>query len=171
MVVDENNNRVGLKEKDLAHIDGDLHRAFSIFVFNQSGELLLQRRALEKYHSAGLWSNSCCSHPILNRQKSGEEAKSRLFDEMGFTCELRKVTNITYNLKLKCGMIEHECNDIYQGSYDGEIRPNAEEVCEYRWIEIKTLLEELNDKPELYTEWFKHLLLKTELTEQLALSV
>ena len=170
IVVDENNKKVCLKEKNAAHIDGDLHRAFSIFIFNKRGELLLQQRSLEKYHSAGLWTNSCCSHPLLSEEGS-EEAESRLRDEMGFSCALKKVTRIKYNLRLKCGMIEHESNDIYQGVYDGEVVINPEEACDYKWVSFSEILDELTQNPQAYTEWFKYLLLETPLGSELSVSI
>ena len=170
IVVDENNKKVCLKEKNAVHIDGDLHRAFSIFIFNKRGELLLQQRSLEKYHSAGLWTNSCCSHPLLSEEGS-EEAESRLRDEMGFSCVLKKVTRIKYNLHLQCGMIEHESNDIYQGVYDGEVVINPEEACDYKWVSFSEILDELTQNPQAYTEWFKYLLLEAPLGSELSVSI
>ena len=154
VLVDEKDNDVGLMEKMEAHEKGILHRAFSVFTFNSNGELLLQRRALTKYHSGGLWTNTCCSHP-----RSGEApidaAHRRLQEEMGFDCDLKKAFHFIYRSELDHNLIEHELDHVFIGKFDGVPKINPDEVHEYKYIDLDTLVQDVSDRPELYTEWFK----------------
>jgi len=154
ILVDENDKEIGIEEKMKAHQGGKLHRCFSIFIFNPNGEMLLQRRANSKYHSGGLWTNACCSHPRPG-ENIEQAANRRLKEELGFDCELKELSNFIYKVKLDHGLTEHEFDHVLIGKYDGEIRPNKNEVSEIMWISIDDLKEEIKKHPEKFTEWFK----------------
>ncbi len=166
VLVDENDRQIGVSEKMHAHHQGLLHRAFSIFLFNRNGDMLLQKRALHKYHSGGLWSNACCSHP-----RPGESllqaVHRRLREELGMTCRIRKAFNFIYKIQLRCGLIEHELDHVYYGVYSGHIQPNPDEVADYRWVNIEALMDSLRRQPEKYTEWFKIILHEHDLIGRL----
>jgi isopentenyl-diphosphate delta-isomerase len=153
ILVDEKDNVLGFMEKMEAHRKGLLHRAFSIFIFNASNEMLLQQRALTKYHSAGLWSNACCSHPY-----PGEETKlaaqRRLNEEMGFKTYLKKTFDFVYGASFENGLAENEFDHVFVGEYNGEIKFNLEEVMDYSFKSMKEIGQELKTKPEKYTAWF-----------------
>lgn len=154
ILVDENDREVGTIEKMEAHVKGKLHRAFSIFVFNNKGEMMIQRRALHKYHSGGLWTNTCCSHP--NAGEALEEAvHRRLVQEMGFDCELKEIKSFLYHAHLDNNLIEHELDHIFVGYYENEPEINKEEVEEWMWISCDELKKEINNHPEKFTYWFK----------------
>jgi len=154
ILVDANDVQIGVAEKFHAHREGKLHRAFSIFIANDGGELLLQRRARDKYHSGGLWSNTCCSHP-----RPGEAtlaaAHRRLREEMGFDCTLSPLYRFVYRAELDGGMIEHECDTVLIGRYDGKPAPDPVEVCDWRWIHPAALAQELAETPDRFTFWFR----------------
>lgn len=154
ILVDENDYPLGVAEKMKAHSEGKLHRAFSVFVFNDAGEMLLQRRALGKYHSAGLWTNTCCSHP-----RAGESVEAaatrRLCEEMGFECTLHKIFHFVYKATLERALIEHEFDHVFFGRFNGQPRPNPQEVMDWRWLNLPALEQELKQCPENYTVWFK----------------
>jgi isopentenyl-diphosphate delta-isomerase len=154
ILVDERNRPVGSAEKMRAHVDGLLHRAFSVFVFDSKGRLLLQRRALTKYHSGGLWSNTCCGHP-----RPGEElldaAHRRLAEEMNFGCDLRAGFEFIYRAELDHGLTEHEYDHVLLGHFDGTPRPVASEVGAWRWIELDQLLRDVRERPESYSYWLR----------------
>lgn len=154
ILVDENDNEEGLMEKMEAHEKGLLHRAFSVFVFDNEGKFLLQQRALEKYHSGGLWTNACCSHP-----RSGETAKQaaerRLQEELGFHVDVEEKFSFIYKSELDKGLTEHELDHVFFASYNGAIQPNPEEVMDYKFVDLEWLDRDVNDHPEKYTEWFK----------------
>lgn len=154
ILVDENDNELGVKEKLAAHRDSNLHRAFSIFVFNTKGELLLQQRALNKYHSGGLWSNTCCSHP-LPTETTDDAAHRKLKQEMGFDCPLRKVFAFTYRVDFPNGLTEYEYDHVLIGEYDGPIKPAKKEVSSYRWVGLDELRKEIESNPDSFTYWFK----------------
>src|SRR3989338_1121038 len=122
ILVDERDNPIGVAEKLEAHRTGKLHRAISVCVFNSNGEMLLQKRAKDKYHSGGLWTNTCCGHP-RSGEKTQEAAVRRLKEEMGFECELQEILQFTYKVKLDHGLWEHEVDHTFRGVYDGEIHP------------------------------------------------
>jgi isopentenyl-diphosphate delta-isomerase len=154
ILVDELDNEIGVEEKMQAHREALLHRAFSVFIFNKKGELLLQRRALNKYHSPGLWTNTCCSHPRPNEQLINA-AKRRLIEEMGFVCDLNYQFNFIYKASLDQGMTEHELDHVFFGTYEDEIKLNPEEVAEYKFISMEELQNSITKQPQLFTEWFK----------------
>jgi isopentenyl-diphosphate delta-isomerase len=143
-------------EKLEAHEKGLLHEAFSVFIFNKNKELLLQRRALEKYHSGGLWTNTCCSHP-----RAGESLNNavhrRMVEEMGFDIlNIKKVYSFIYKVSLDQGLIEHEYDHVLVGEYGDElINPNIEEVCDYKWVSMGWLIKDVKINPQSYTEWIK----------------
>lgn len=154
ILVNENDQPIGLMEKMEAHREGVLHRAFSVFVFNKKNELLLQQRALTKYHSGGLWTNTCCSHP-----RDGELTISachrRLVEEMGFDCDLEKLTEFIYRAELDQGLIEHEFDHVFIGKWDGVPDINAQEVASYKWMDVESVEQDIKKHPENYTAWFK----------------
>ncbi len=152
--VDENDNVIGFKPKQEAHQTGVLHRAVSILVFNSNGDWLLQRRALSKYHSGGLWSNTCCSHPYPNEEVDAA-ASRRLVEEMGLFCNLRKMLTFTYKAELDNNLIEHEFDHVFYGYTEDPPQVNPEEVQDWKWISGETLKKELLLHPERYTAWFK----------------
>ncbi len=153
VLVDENDREIGSEEKIEAHRTGKLHRAFSIFIFDSKREMLLQKRAMDKYHSGNLWSNACCSHPRVG--ESLEEAvHRRLKEEMGFDCEMKEAFHIIYRANVGA-LTEHELDHILIGRYEGDVSPNPDEVEDYKWMTIESLREDVKKHPENYTEWFK----------------
>ena len=159
ILVDESDRILGKAEKISAHLEGSLHRAFSIFVFDKFGRLLLQKRAPSKYHSANLWSNTCCGHP-----RPGETTRSaalrRLREEMGFTCELKEVFSLTYDVQLDHNISEHEFDHILVGSFDGNPRPDSREVADWRWIHPRDLVDEIERNSLHYSYWLRILMLE-----------
>ena len=145
---------IGTMEKMEAHERGRLHRAFSVFVFNANHELLLHRRADHKYHSGGLWTNTCCSHPRPG-ESNEEAAHRRLQEEMGFDCPLEYGFHFTYRAELDHNLVEHELDHVFLGWHNGEVHPNPEEVSEARFVSMPQLRAELKAHPERFTEWFK----------------
>ena len=154
ILVDEFDNEVGTMEKMEAHRKGLLHRAFSIFIFNDQGELLLQRRAKSKYHSGGLWTNTCCSHPRKN-ETVNDAAHRRLMEEMGFDTDLEVKFQFIYRKNLDNDLIEHELDHVLFGKYEDKPNINLEEAEDYCYISIMELKESIFSEPEKYTEWFK----------------
>ncbi len=154
VLVDEQDNELGVMEKLQAHQEGKLHRALSVFIFNSKKQLLLQRRAEGKYHSPGLWTNTCCSHPRQGEHVR-EAAKRRLQEEMGLSCPLHRVFTFVYHANMENGLIEHEFDHVYTGIADGLPKPNPDEVAQWRYISVDKLDEELRTAPETFTEWFK----------------
>ena len=154
ILVNEQDEWVGSMEKMEAHRKGVLHRAFSVFIMNGRGEMLIQQRAEGKYHSGGMWSNACCSHPYPGESTPGA-AHRRLQEEMGFDCELRPLFTLKYRLEVGDGLVEHEYDHIYIGEYAGEVEPNPEEAMDFRYITIPALQEWMEREPEVFTHWFK----------------
>lgn len=154
ILVDENDAVLGLMEKMEAHEKGVLHRAFSVFVLNAKNELLLQQRALTKYHSGGLWTNTCCSHP-RNGEDTLAAAHRRLQEEMGFDCEMVKLLDFIYRAELDKGLIEHEFDHVFVGRWEGIPKINKEEVADYAWLDVDVLENDMQQHPEKYTAWFK----------------
>ena len=154
ILVDENDNELGLLDKVLAHQKGILHRAFSVFIFNSMGYVILQRRAMDKYHSPGLWSNTCCSHP-RQAEPTPEACSRRLVEEMGLTCNLNFAFTFTYRAEFENGLIEHEFDHVYFGKSDKIPKPNPQEVMDWKYISINELKQDILDHPEIYTEWLK----------------
>ena len=154
ILVDKKDRVVGTGEKLKVHELGKLHRAFSIFVFNRKGELLVQKRARGKYHSGGLWTNTCCSHPRAG-EELGEAVHRRLKEEMGFDCSLKEVFNFIYKVKFDNGLYEHELDHVFIGRYDGKPLPNPEEYEEWKWVSLKELKKDIQKNPGNYTYWLK----------------
>lgn len=154
ILVNENDEQIGLMPKMEAHEKALLHRAFSVFVFNKKNELMLQQRALVKYHSPGLWTNTCCSH-----QREGETniqaGRRRLKEEMGFVVELQESISFIYKVPFDNGLTEHEYDHILIGKYDGHPKINPEEVADWKWMPLEDVKKDMDKNPELYTEWFK----------------
>lgn len=158
ILVDKQDKQIGLMPKLEAHEKGLLHRAFSIFVFNSRGEWLLQKRAFEKYHTPGLWSNACCSHQV-----DGEDEEMglnrRLKEEMGLNIDtFHKAFQFVYRAELDNDLIEHELDHVYFANSDDEPSPNPHEVCEWKYISPQDLREEVAKTPHMYTPWFKLLI-------------
>jgi len=154
ILVDESDTPLGTMEKMEAHEKGVLHRAFSVFIFNSNGEMLLQQRAFSKYHSGGLWTNTCCSHP-REREITIEAAHRRLQEEMGFDCEIEKAFDFIYKKELDKGLIEHEFDHVFIGEYEGEVKLNFDEVNACVYKPVQEVLSEVLLFPKKYTEWFK----------------
>lgn len=157
ILVDENDQEIGSMEKMEVHEKGLLHRAFSILIFNSKNEMLLQQRALSKYHSGGLWTNTCCSHP-RKEESTLQAANRRLQEEMGFSTKLEELFSFIYRAELDKNMIEHELDHVFSGTFEGEFQVNREEVNDFRWISIPDLIQEIKDSPNSFTEWFKILM-------------
>lgn len=154
ILVDENDTPIGSMEKMEAHEKALLHRAFSVFIFNSKNEMLIHQRAHSKYHSGGLWTNACCSHPREN-ETAEQAAHRRLVEEMGFDCPINFRFSFIYKAELDQGLTEHEFDHVFTGVYESEIKPNPEEVADYRFLSLDQLRAELNSTPDLFTEWFK----------------
>jgi isopentenyl-diphosphate delta-isomerase len=154
ILVDKNDNQIGLMPKMEAHEKALLHRAFSVFTFNDKGELLLQQRAADKYHSPLLWTNTCCSHQ-RNGETSLEAGKRRLQEEMGFMCELEEVFSFIYKAPFDNGLTEHELDHVMIGKYNENPIVNPEEVATFKWMALEEVKVDLEKNPKIYTEWFK----------------
>lgn len=154
ILVDENDNEVGQMEKMEAHEKGLLHRAFSVFIFDEEGRFLLQQRALEKYHSGGLWTNACCSHP-RSGETTEQAAERRLQEELGFQVDVNEKFSFIYKSVLDKGLTEHELDHVFFATYNGDIKPNPEEVMDYKYVDLDWLNKDVSDHPDNYTEWFK----------------
>lgn len=154
ILVDEQDREIGLMEKMQAHREARLHRAFSIFLFNNKGEMLLQRRALHKYHSGGLWTNTCCSHPRAGESLQ-EAATRRLQEEMGMEASMTPLLSFIYRAELDQGLTEHELDHVLTGTTDALPEINPEEVAEWKYITTAALEADVQAHPEQYTEWFK----------------
>jgi isopentenyl-diphosphate delta-isomerase len=154
ILVDKNDNQVGLMPKLEAHEKGLLHRAFSIFIFNSRYELLLQKRASSKYHSGGLWTNTCCSHP-----REGEDildaANRRLDEEMGIKTSLRKVYDFIYKAELDNQLTEHEFDHVFYGVFDNDPILNKNEAEDFKWVDMEILNNDIIKNEDNYTVWFK----------------
>jgi isopentenyl-diphosphate delta-isomerase len=154
ILVDQEDNVIGTMPKIEAHKKAVLHRAFSVFILNKKGELMLQKRALNKYHSPALWTNTCCSH-----QREGEgnlqAGKRRLKEEMGFTTPLEELFSFIYKVPFDNGLTEHEFDHVMLGYYDGLPKINFEEVASWKWISLENVKRHMKKNPERYTAWFK----------------
>jgi isopentenyl-diphosphate delta-isomerase len=154
ILVNEKDEQIGLMEKIEAHEKALLHRAFSVFVFNEKGETMIQQRALSKYHSPGLWTNTCCSH-----QREGETniqaGKRRLQEEMGFSTDLKDTISFIYKAPFDNGLTEHEFDHILVGKFEGEPNLNPDEVADWKWISLEEVEKDMQERPDIYTEWFK----------------
>ena len=154
ILVDEDDLAIGEMEKMEAHEKAVLHRAFSIFVFNGQNKLMLQQRALTKYHSPGLWTNTCCSHP-----RPGETVYNaghrRLIEEMGFDCKIEKIFDFIYKVELDQGLTEHEFDHVFFGRYNGQPNINPKEVASWKWMKMEDIAKDMKETPESYTVWFR----------------
>jgi isopentenyl-diphosphate delta-isomerase len=158
VLVNKNNEVQGTAEKLRAHAEGWLHRAISVFVFDEAGRLLLQRRAPDKYHSGGLWSNTCCSHPHPD-ESPDVAAHRRLHEEMGFSCSLTPAFHFTYRASVGPRLTEHEYDHVFVGVTSGAtIQANPAEVADWEWVSPEELREDVAAQPDRYTVWFRRLL-------------
>jgi isopentenyl-diphosphate Delta-isomerase len=153
ILVNEQDVELGVMEKMEAHEKALLHRAFSVFIFNDRHELLLQQRAVTKYHSGGLWTNTCCSHPRPG-ETVADAALRRLKEEMGFGTVLSKAFDFTYKAPFSNGLTEYEFDHVFTGSYNGVIEPNADEVESYAYYSLAVIDEMLQKDPDNFTVWF-----------------
>ena len=153
ILVDEDDRELGTGEKMNIHREGILHRAFSIFVFDSTGRLLLQQRSTSKYHSGGLWTNTCCSHPFPGEAVE-TAAIRRLREEMGFETPLKKVFHFVYRAELDQGLTEHEFDHVFVGEFEGQVRINPDEVRDHIYRDMRDLKQEMNDHPSRFTAWF-----------------
>jgi len=154
ILVDVDDCEIGVMEKMEAHKQAVLHRAFSVFLFNPQGKMLLQQRALTKYHSAGLWTNTCCSHPRPG-ETLDDAVTRRLMEEMGITAKVSKAFDFIYQAELTDNLNEHEFDHVFIGNYDDEVRPNHLEVANFVYQSIEEVEANLQSHPEKYTVWFK----------------
>lgn len=154
VLVDENDCALGEMDKLEAHRKGQLHRAFSVFIFNDKNEMLIQQRADKKYHGAGLWTNACCSHPQMN-ENIKESASERLYFEMGLKCELRKLHSFIYEKSVENDLTEHEFDHVFIGFSNTHPKPNEDEVKAYKWVGSEWLQSDIKSNPAIYTTWFK----------------
>ena len=154
ILVNEQDEQIGLMPKLEAHQKALLHRAFSVFIFNDKNELMLQQRALDKYHSPGLWTNTCCSHQ-RDGETNIEAGKRRLQEEMGFVVDLQESISFMYKAPFDNGLTEHEYDHVLLGKYNNEPVINISEVASWKWMLIEEVKDDIFLHPELYTEWFK----------------
>ena len=152
VLVDQNNNEIGTEDKLDAHKKGLLHRAFSIFIFNDNNQILLQKRSDVKYHSAGLWSNTCCSHPY-NDKPLVEYANTRLIQEMGIKSNLKEFFSFIYRAEFSNGLIEFEYDHVFFGKYNSDPMLNIDEASSFKWINFKQLQLEIEENPTKFTFW------------------
>ena len=153
-LVDKNDTQIGLMSKLDAHKKGILHRAFSVFVLNNNNEIMLQKRAYNKYHSAGLWTNTCCSHQRAG-ENSIEAGKRRLLEEMGFETELKIITSFIYKVEFENGLTEHELDYLLIGKYLKSPVINKQEVADWKWMKVELIADDIKLNPNNYTSWFK----------------
>jgi len=154
ILVNEKDEQIGLMPKLEAHEKALLHRAFSVFIFNDKNELMLQQRALDKYHSPGLWTNTCCSHQ-RNGESNIEAGKRRLQEEMGFIVDLEESISFIYKAPFDNGLTEHEYDHVLIGKYNNEPKINPNEAASWKWMPLEEVRADILRHPEIYTEWFK----------------
>lgn len=154
ILVNEQDEQVGVMEKIEAHRKAVLHRAFSVFIFNSRGEMLLQQRAFSKYHSGGLWTNACCGHPAPGEVTAAAAAR-RLEEEMGFTTELHELFNFTYRHAFDNGLTEYEFDHVFAGNWEAPVFPSREEVNDFCFISLEEIKQSMAAYPEQYTVWFR----------------
>jgi len=153
VLVDKNDNQIGLMPKMEAHQKGILHRALSIFIFNSENQILLQKRSSNKYHSGGLWTNTCCSHP-RDGENIIDAGSRRLSEEMGIKAELKQAFNFTYKAELENGLIEHEYDHVLIGEFNGSPILNKDEAEDWKWMSLEEIEKDINENQEDYTVWF-----------------
>ena len=154
ILVDELDNQLGLMPKMQAHEKAVLHRAFSVFIFNDKGELMLQQRAAHKYHSPLLWTNTCCSHQ-RDGESNIEAGKRRLIEEMGFKTNLKEIFSFVYKAPFDNGLTEHELDHVMIGNFNGVPKINPDEVASYKWMTLEAVKKDIELQPNIYTAWFK----------------
>ncbi|MEI8109771.1 MAG: isopentenyl-diphosphate Delta-isomerase [Chitinophagia bacterium] len=154
ILVNEQDVAIGIMEKMEVHEKALLHRAFSVFIFNSRGELLLQQRAQEKYHCGGLWTNTCCSHP-RPLEETSHAALRRLQEEMGFTTPLKKVFDFVYKAPFSNGLTEYEFDHVFVGYHDGSVQINKAEASDYKYLSVQEIQSLLSSSPEQFTPWFQ----------------
>lgn len=154
ILVNEKDEKIGLMPKQEAHEKAQLHRAFSVFVFNDKNELMLQQRAFDKYHSPGLWTNTCCSHQ-RDGESNIEAGTRRLQEEMGFETALKETISFIYKAPFDNGLTEHEFDHILVGHFNGKPKPNTTEVANWKWMSLPDIENDIQLHPTLYTAWFK----------------
>ncbi|MBS0233815.1 MAG: isopentenyl-diphosphate Delta-isomerase [Proteobacteria bacterium] len=154
VLVDPEDNETGTAEKLDAHRQGNLHRAFSVMVWDSRGRLLLQRRQIDKYHSGGLWTNTCCGHPRPG-ETTAQAAARRLNEEMSIVCPLMPIGTFTYRAELDAGLIEHEFVHVFRGVYNGIIAPNPAECDGYSWSSPEVLRKQIEADPQCFSAWFR----------------
>lgn len=156
-LVNASDEIIGSGEKIDVHRKGLLHRAFSVLIFNQKGEMLLHQRASQKYHSPGLWTNACCGHPYLNEEMKAA-AQRRLKEEMGISCDLTYTFTFQYKAAFENDLIENEIDHVYSGIFNGSFEVNPDEVANYKWISKEEIKSKIASKPEEFTVWFKEIM-------------
>ena len=154
ILVNENDEQIGTMPKLEAHEKAVLHRAFSVFIFNDNHELMLQQRAKHKYHSPLLWTNTCCSHQRVG-ESNLEAGKRRLMEEMGFNTELKETISFIYKAPFDNGLTEHELDHIMIGQFNGMPHINRDEVEAWKWMSLEAIKVDIELQPEQYTAWFK----------------
>jgi isopentenyl-diphosphate Delta-isomerase len=154
ILVNGQDEATGIMEKMEAHRLGLLHRAFSVFIFDAGGRMLLQQRAETKYHGGLLWTNACCSHPFPGEDVA-DAARRRLEEELGMTTPLEKIFSFTYRAEVENGLVEHEFDHVFAGRYEGPMRPDPAEVADWRYVTLPELAQELQERPEAFTAWFR----------------
>lgn len=164
ILVNQKDDVIGTMEKMEAHQKGLLHRAFSILVFSPKGELLLQKRSIKKYHSGGLWTNTCCSHPSLH-ESIASTARKRLKFEMGIDLETQFAFKFIYRSELDKDLIEHELDHVFTGIFDGVPIVNEDEVEDWKFMDLESLNHDLKKNPASYTAWFKLIMNRSEVTK------
>lgn len=165
ILVDEKDNKLGLMPKTEAHKKGLLHRAISVFIFDSDGKWLLQQRALTKYHSAGLWTNTCCTHPLPN-ESNIDAANRRLRQEMGMQCPLKEIFSFTYNEALDSELTEYEFDHVFVGITNYIPRINPKEVAGYKYVQYSELIQDIKKNPTHYTVWFKKIIERVNISKQ-----
>ncbi|PIQ63226.1 MAG: isopentenyl-diphosphate delta-isomerase [Bacteroidetes bacterium CG12_big_fil_rev_8_21_14_0_65_60_17] len=161
ILVDERNQEAGTASKDDVHARGLLHRAFSVFLFDSSGRQLIQRRASNKYHTGGLWSNACCSHPHPG-ESVDLAVKRRVREELGLECDVNYLFDMKYRSELQGGLIEHEYDQVYAGTFSGPLRPDPSEIAATRLVDFPSVQSELTSQPGAFTPWFRLLAREVE---------
>ena len=157
ILVDSGDNQIGVMEKMQAHREAKLHRAFSVFLWNENNELLLQQRQLDKYHCGGLWANTCCSHP-REGEKLVDAVNRRLEEEMGIVCDTSWIYSFIYKADLGGGLFEHEFDHVFFGAFSGQPKLNVTEVADWKYIGLDELKKDIAAQPNQYTPWFKIIL-------------
>ncbi|MFL5773119.1 MAG: isopentenyl-diphosphate Delta-isomerase [Flavisolibacter sp.] len=154
ILVNEKDEPIGMMDKMEAHKSGLLHRAFSVFIFDSKGRMLLQQRAAQKYHGALLWTNACCSHPYPG-ESTINAAHRRLKEEMGFSVKLEEIFSFSYHAEVENGLTEHEFDHVFAGEYDGAIKLNLQEVSACKYLSLDEVSTALKNEPARFTSWFK----------------